>query len=358
MERATAASDGWATVAPESVGFELGQLGAIDRAVRHGRLRNLHGVVVVRRGRLAFEQYWTGRDERWGAPLGEVTFGPETLHDLRSVSKSVVGLLYGIARAQGVVAGLDSPLLDAFPEYADLGADPARQRILVRHALTMTMGTEWDETLPYSDPWNAERRMEDAPDRCRFALDRPLVAAPGERWNYNGGATAILARMISRGTGRPLLDFATRCFFGPLGITAIDWVTDGVGEPVAASGLRLRPRDAARIGQLMLGRGRWGEREVVPASWVQESTRPHVSTTEPFVRYGYQWWLAAASFGDATTPWAAAFGNGGQRVFVLPELDLVVAVTAGNYNQPENWRLPSAVLNQFVLPALVGSLPG
>jgi CubicO group peptidase (beta-lactamase class C family) len=117
----------------------------------------------------------------------------------------------------------------------------------------------------------------------------------------------------------------------------------------------VRPRDAARIGQLVLNGGRWGGRELVPASWLQESTRPHVPTSEPLVRYGYQWWLAASSFGDSTTPWVAAFGNGGQRVFVLPELDLVVVVTAGNYNQPENWRLPLAVLNQFVLPALVGA---
>jgi CubicO group peptidase (beta-lactamase class C family) len=97
---------------------------------------------------------------------------------------------------------------------------------------------------------------------------------------------------------------------------------------------------------------------VVPAGWVQESTAPRVPTSEPFVRYGYQWWTAASSFGDATTPWVAAFGNGGQRVFALPELDLVVVVTAGNYNQPEHWRLPHAILNQFALPALVGALPG
>jgi CubicO group peptidase (beta-lactamase class C family) len=120
------------TASPESVGLEPRQLGAIGQALRHGRLRNLHGVLVVRRGRLVFEQYWTDRDERWGAPLGDVMFGPETLHDLRSVSKSVVGLLYGIARAQGAVADLECPLLDMFPEYPDLAAEPARREILVR----------------------------------------------------------------------------------------------------------------------------------------------------------------------------------------------------------------------------------
>jgi CubicO group peptidase (beta-lactamase class C family) len=154
---ATVLPDGWATATPESVGFEPRQLCALGDAVRHGRLRNLHGVVVVRQGRLVFEQYFTGPDQHWGSPVGDVTFGPETLHDVRSITKSIVSLLYGIAHAQGQVGSLDRPLLDAFPEFADLRTEPARMRILVKHALTMTMGTEWNEDLPYSDPRNGKR---------------------------------------------------------------------------------------------------------------------------------------------------------------------------------------------------------
>jgi CubicO group peptidase (beta-lactamase class C family) len=227
--------DSWVVATPESFGFESRQLCAIGNAVRHGRLRNLHGVVVARRGRLVFEQYFTGRDERGGSPVGDVTFGPETLHDVRSITKSIVSLLYGIALAQGQVGSVDRSLLDAFPEFADLRTEPARMGILVKHALTMTMGTEWNEDLPYSDPRNGERQMEAAADRYRFVLDRPLVAAPGERWNYNGGATAVIAKLVSRGTGRPLLDFAQDHLFAPLGITDVEWVTDRKGEPKAAS---------------------------------------------------------------------------------------------------------------------------
>jgi CubicO group peptidase (beta-lactamase class C family) len=346
--------DGWLVATPESVGFESCQLCAIGNAVRNGRLRNLHGVVVVRRGRLVFEQYFTGRDEHWGSPVGDMTFGPETLHDLRSVTKSIVSLLYGIAHAQGTVGSVDRPVLDAFPELADLRTDPARMRILVKHALTMTMGTEWNENLPYSDPQNDERQMEDAADRYRFVLGRPLVAAPGECWNYNGGATAVIAKLVARGTGRPLLDFATERLFTPLGITDVEWVTDRQGEPIAASGLRLQPRDLAKIGQLVLQRGRWGDQEVIPGGWLQDATTAKAQPDQ-FLRYGYQWWLGGSSFGDAQTPWIAGFGNGGQRLFIVPELDLVVVVTAGNYNNPDSWRLPMAILNQFVLPALVGA---
>jgi CubicO group peptidase (beta-lactamase class C family) len=351
---ATVLHDGWATATPESVGFESRQLCAIGNAVRHGRLRNLHGVVVVRQGRLVFEQYFTGPDEHWGSPVGDVTFGPDTLHDVRSITKSIVSLLYGIAHGQGTVGSVDRPVLDAFPEFADLRTDPARMRILVKHALTMTMGTEWNEDLPYSNPRNGERQMEAAADRYRFVLDRPLVAAPGERWNYDGGATAVIAKLVSRGTGRPLLDFAQEHLFAPLGITGVDWITDMKDEPKAASGLRLRPRDLAKIGQLVLQRGRWGAQEVIPDRWLQEATTAQAQP-DPFRRYGYQWWLGGSPFGDAETPWVAGFGLGGQRLYIVPELELVVVVTAGNYDKPGQGRLPLAILEQFVLPALVGA---
>jgi CubicO group peptidase (beta-lactamase class C family) len=336
---------------PEAVGLDAHHLGGIGRAVRAGRLRNVHAVVVVRHDRLVFEEYFRGADERLGRPLGEVQFGPDTLHDVRSVTKSIVSLLYGIAAHDGGVGSIERPLLDAFPEYADLQADPARMKIQIDHALTMTMGLEWDESLPYSDPRNDEQRMYDAPDPYRFVLARPVVAAPGERWRYSGGATAVIAKLISRGTGRPLLEYAKERLFGPVGIADVEWLTDHTGEPSAAAGLRLRPRDLARIGQLILNGGRWDDRQLVPAAWLDESVTPRAEV-DALVRYGYFWWLGSSGVGDAPTPWIGAFGNGGQRLFVLPELALTVVVTAGNYNQPENWRTPMAVLTQFVLPAL------
>ena len=339
------------TGTPESAGFDGRHLAAIATAARNGALRNVHGVVVVRKNRLVFEQYFSGRDEHWGRPLGEVRFGPETPHDLRSVTKSIVSLLYGIADGEGRVPAVDRPLLDVFGEYPDLRDEPARLKILVGHALTMTMGVEWDETLPYSDVRNGERQMEEASDRYRFVLERPIVGPPGARWTYNGGATALVATLVARGVGRPLTDFATERLFAPLGITDVEWITDRAGEPIAASGLRMRPRDLARIGQLVLNEGRWGDREIVPPPWLRASVEPRAEV-DGFVRYGYQWWLASSGVGDRGVPWIAAFGNGGQRLFVLPELELVVVVTAGNYNQPDQWRMPLAVLNQFVLPAL------
>jgi CubicO group peptidase (beta-lactamase class C family) len=174
----TALAD-WQSIAPQMAGFAPDLADRLDRAVQDGRLPNLHAVVVARGGKLVLERYDDGPDERWGEPLGRVSFGPEVKHDLRSVSKSVVGLLYGIALADGRVPALDQPLVDHFP-YPDLATDPVRRRMTVAHALSMTLGTAWDESLPYSDPRNSEIAMEMAPDRYRFVLDRRSSPRPAQ----------------------------------------------------------------------------------------------------------------------------------------------------------------------------------
>jgi CubicO group peptidase (beta-lactamase class C family) len=344
-----AAPDAWATILPAEAGLDP-QLGArLDEAVRKGALHNLHAVLVARAGRLAVERYYEGRDERWGMPLGTVKFDPEVKHDLRSISKSVVGLLYGIALAEGKVPPPDQPLVDQFPAYKDLMTDPQRRRLTVAHALSMTLGTEWNEDLPYTDPRNGEHAMELAHDRYRFVLDRPLVAEPGSRWNYNGGATALLGHLIARGVGKPLLDYAREVLFDPLGIRDAEWTPGTNGEAAAASGLRMRPRDLATLGQLVLDRGRWGEQQVVPADWLDQSFTPHAHVEEG-IDYGYQWWLGRLR--ENGRPWVAGFGNGGQRLVVVPELRLVIVIMAGNYNRPDQSEMPFAVLHKFVLPAL------
>src|SRR5262245_39665568 len=119
---------------------------------RDGRVSGLHTLLVSRGGKVLFEHYGAGDDQSWGTPLGTITFGPTVLHDLRSVTKSIVGMLYGIALAGGKVPPPEAKLYDQFPEYADLGRRPGRDRITVAHALRMTLGTEWDElTTPYGD---------------------------------------------------------------------------------------------------------------------------------------------------------------------------------------------------------------
>lgn len=324
----------------------------IRAAVDAGDLPGLHAVLVMVGEHTLAELYFDGEDEAWGRPLGEVVHGPDTLHDLRSVSKSITSLLYGIALDEGLVPGLNESLVAQFPEYPDLAEDPERRRILVRHALTMTMGTEWDETRPYTDPRNSEIAMEKAADRYRFLLDRPLVDEPGARWVYNGGATAAIARLIAKGVGEPIDAYAKRKLFDPLGIETYEWVRGADGEPAAASGLRLRLGDLAKIGRMIADGGRFGGRRIVSKEWLDASFTPQTAA-EDSLRYGYFWWLAPRR-GDAESRpvWGAGFGNGGQRLTIGFDAKVVVAVFAGNYNQPDAWKVPVTVIVDHVNPAI------
>jgi len=272
--------------------------------------------------------------------------GPGTLHDLRSISKSIVGLLYGIALADGLVPPVNTSLLAQFPEYGDL-ASTDRNRIAIADALSMQMGIEWDETLPYSDPRNGEIAMELADDRYRFVLGRPLKGKPGRHWVYNGGATAVLAGIIARGAGMPVDAFAKKHLFDPLGITRFEWVRGKDGVPAAASGLRLSARDLARIGEMIAADGEFGGRQIVPRDWLRAAFTPNAKAGR--LRYGYHWWLAPQ--GNPPT-WVAGMGNGGQRLSVTKRFDLIIVVTAGNYNQPDDWEIPVSVILDYVVPAL------
>lgn len=346
----------WNVTTPTEAGFASELDENFELARQAGTLPNLHGVVAVRSGRIFFERYLAGPDAG-RSPLGIVRFGPETLHDMRSVSKSIVGLLYGIALAAGCVPTPESNLLLQFPEHSGPSDDSARHSLTVRHALTMTLGMDWDElTFPYTDPRNGETAMNNAADRYRYILERPVIEPPGQRWSYNGGATALLARLIEKGTGQQLHEFARKVLFEPLEIERTEWRRGVDGEPIAASGLRMTPRDLARIGTMVLGGGQWNGKQVIPAEWLSASFAPAVSMPDGR-QYGYQWYLGTIPMDDGAggvrpEKAVSAIGNGGQRLFLLPRLELVVAVTAGNYNAMNQSDPPMAILRDLLLPGL------
>ncbi len=324
----------------------------LDLGIRSGLLQGVHALHVSLKGERTLEAYFAGRDENWGRPLGEVAFDGETLHDLRSVTKSITSLLYGIALEAGQVPPPEAPLMEAFPQYADLSADPQRAGWTVGHVLNMTMGTEWNEDLPYTDPANSEIRMEEADDRYRFILEQPIVAEPGAVWNYNGGCSALIGYLIETGTGQTLEAYGREVLFGPLGIEDVEWNAGADGVLSAASGLRLRLPDLARIGQMLLAGGAWQGRQVVPVRWIETFAKPEVWAG--FFEYSHQWYIseqyvpAAGGMRRAIS----AMGNGGQRLIIMPDLELVMAMFAGHYNRPDQWINPTLVLQRIVLENL------
>lgn len=320
----------------------------LQKGIDAGPLKGLHSVVSIADGELIASAYFEGEDERWGAPLGMKTHSPYTRHDLRSVTKSIVGLLYAIARDEGIVPDPGTSLYSQFPEYEDLASDNSRQKITIEHALTMTMGTAWDETLPYTDPKNSEIAMENAPDRYQYILQQAITGEPGVQWNYSGGAAAIVGKLIARGAGKPLDEFAKENLFTPLGITEFTWIRGHDGEPSAASGLRMRAPDLARIGQLIVDDGMYKGIQIVSEKALANMLKPRAQIETNF-QYGHFWYLLGPA---EKPPVTAAFGNGGQRLSLNVERKVVTVIFAGNYNQPDDWQVPVKVIEDYIVPEL------
>ena len=322
--------------------------------LKGGGYGNVHSLLVFRAGKPLAEFYRAGADEKLGYPSGQVSFDASTLHDIRSVSKSVTSLLFGIAMAEGKVPSLDTPAVSLFPEYGDLQSRE-RQKITLRDLMTMSAGLQWDEDfIPYSDPRNSERMMDVAKDPIRYALEQPIAAAPGATFRYSGGNVAVIGAIIERGTGMKLDAYANKVLFKKLGIAKFDWIKDPHGSPWAASGLRLRPRDLAKIGLLVLQNGKWHGAQIVPSDWIADATSTHIQvggTNECGVSYGYFWWLGTACSGATKTHWIAGIGYGAQRLWIVPADNVVIASTAGLYADPKQ----SDVANTLFRDALIAT---
>jgi CubicO group peptidase (beta-lactamase class C family) len=347
-----ARDDGWATIAADDDRLiaRAALCESTDRLVTSGA--NVHSVLVVRGGKLVFERYFQGADEvpgyLFGRRVEDIAFDADRLHDMKSVSKSVASLAVGIAIDQGLLRSIEEPIFGFFPEFSDLRT-PEKDRILLRHALTMTMGLEWVEATPATGNLaNDEARMYLSLDPCRHVLSRAVAAPAGEKFHYSTGALALVSAIVRKVTARPLDEFARANLFAPLAISGIAWRRFR-GDTDAGGGLRLRPRDMAKIGQLVLAGGRWNDRQIVSRDWVQASTTEAIEATDE-QSYGYLWWLGRARANGRVVRWIGALGRGGQSIRIVPELDLVVAVTAGYYQDysPKAFQLQFGVFRDVL----------
>ncbi len=326
-------SDGLSVGDAKAEGFDANALCTLLQAVT-AEPNNLHSLLVLRHGKLVAELYKPGTDRRlyslWGTRR---SFDAETLHDMRSTSKSIVGLLYGILLARGDVPPLETSVTSLYPEEQISGADQKRA-IRIRDLLTMSSGLQWEEASPVhrlsgmSDELGLLWRKEPFP----YVFSFPIAEKPGTVFTYSGGATALLADIMTRQTGKNLRALAGDLLFKPLGITDWQWSSTLRGEPFAAAGLRLTPRDLMKIGVMLSDRGRWQGRQIVPADWIADATRPQMSAG-PRDGYGYQFWTRSVTWHGKRLEAAATVGNGGQSMVMIPGLDLIVVTTAGNYGE-------------------------
>ncbi|MDE5455297.1 serine hydrolase [Bradyrhizobium sp. CSA112] len=348
-----ALDDGWTIASPESVGLDGARLCNIAARLKEAEA-NVHAVVIVRHGKLVFEQYFSGPDERWDV-AGQYDFDATTKHDMRSASKSVISLLVGIAIDRKLISSADDPVVKFYPEHSGLKS-PGWDQVTLRHLLTMSSGMQWDENRGWNDPKNDEPHLGNEADPIRYILSKPIAKRPDSLWTYNGGGTDLLGNILERVSGKPLEAFAREVLFQPLGITDFEWKTyPKNGKIASAVGLRIRPRDAAKIGQLVLNRGDWGGKQIVSVAWIEQSVRPRFQAIGYFSGlffYGQQWWMGRSIAQDQEVKWIAAMGSGGQRLFIVPDRDLVVMTTSGLYFLPGQGDGALDMMANYILPAV------
>ena len=339
-------TDGWPVGTPASQGFDPRAMDLLDHDLRERRIQEVDALVIARNGILVYERY--------PDPAASV----DALHQLNSATKSVASMLVGIAAHRGLLDADDQAISDLFPEAADLfQADPRKNAINLRHLLTMTAGLAWD-SKDVRETDRDDRRMNAAPDPVRYVLEKPVVHDPGTRFYYNSGCSMLLTGLIPNVSGLEADDFAEETLFGPLGIRDYLWQTTEDGTPRGQDGLFLRGRDLLKLGQLYLQGGMWEGERVLDQSWIDASFQPWTRTDFETSRYGFQWWMYPYSpTGTSSRQHGliAASGYGGQKLFLVPELDLAVVFfgcTTEGYDCGISDTVPEAVMYNYILPAL------
>lgn len=337
--------DGLEVAPPEAVGLGPDVVRSLLEEAWADPHRDLKSVLVARRDRLAVEAYFNGADR-------------ETPHDIRSAAKSITGTLVGLALHDEKVRDLDTPVLEFFHQYA-LGeaATKGKGKVTIRHLLEMTSGFDANEDDPQTS--GSEDRMEATQDWVRFALTVPMAAPPGERWAYASINSVLLGEIVSSATGRDLEDYANEKLFAPLEFGPFHWRRGPQGRVAAQGNLALRSRDLLKFGLLLLQQGEWRGRQLVPERWIGEATRPRVELPhdreagygELYKGYAYHWWTGAEHFGAVTIPFYFASGSGGQRLFVIRDLDLVVVVTSSAYGLGRAHRRSHTILRRILTAA-------
>ena len=359
-------TEGWRYSTPEEQGMSSQDLVEMVAAYEDSAAEdsNLHidSMTVVRNGYIVAEIF--------NNPL----FAREDMHILHSATKSIVSALVGIAVHQGHIDSIDVPLVEIFSERKIENLDERKPAITIRDLLSMESGLHSRDSYLYG--YDGLFEMQHSDDWLQFALDLPMAAAPGDRFDYSNISTFLLSAIIVETTGMDTLDFANENLFGPLGIKDVKWEWNSEGLPIAWARMWLKPDDMAKIGLLYLQRGEWDGQQIVPADWVRDSLTPsayprnavdilnadmsknrEASTrnwiVQRFIRpfsdsYGYHWWLDS---GGSYT----ALGTGGQYITVAPQENLVFVATSKSAGLAQ--FVPATLFQNYVLEAVESNEP-
>jgi CubicO group peptidase (beta-lactamase class C family) len=317
-------TEGWATSTPEAQGMDSALLAeGLEYLLEQDGL-NIHSLTIIRNGNIVTDAYFHPFQEGW-------------LHDLASATKSFTSTLVGIAIDEGLIEGVEQPVLTSFPDRSAANIDADKEAMTVEDLLTMSSGFA-------CEPVVVDPQVFASPDWVQSTIDLPMAAAPGIRWNYCNQNVHLLSALIGQVSGMNALEFAQARLFEPLGISEAAWPTDPQGNNRGSYELLLAPRDMAKLGYLYLHEGEWDGQQVLPADWVAAATTPAVASN-----YGYLWWL------DRFRSSYYADGSGGQRIFVFPDQELVVVTTGGEGT--DVYGVLAKLLGSYVLPAVRVDVP-
>ena len=343
----------WPLATPSELGLSAEPLLNLHNDVLQGRYGWIDSLLIIRDGRIAFEQYYEhdyraiyGEEARTPGPLvvnspggpynyfnafWHPYFKDTQLHSMQSVTKSIVSAAIGIAISRGDFPDLDTPVLSFFDVDKTANVDEKKQTMTLRHLLTMSEGLRWNENVPYIDPTNTFTVMARSLDWVQFTLDQPMAAAPGTRFNYNSGASLILGQIFLQSTGIDIEAYTSQHLFRPLGITDYEWKRTPFGLADTQEGLFLSTTDLAKIAYLYLQKGRWNHKTVIPESWINDSLRVSFELQDDLrTGYGFTWWSQWYQYQDKRYIAYLGKGFGGQRPIILPDFDMVIEVTGWN----------------------------
>lgn len=314
------------TTAP-SVGMDSALLAAaVERA---GELPRLYSFLVWRQGELHEEHYYNGRDS-------------DTPANIKSASKNIIATLIGIAIAEGHLEGVDQPIAPFFEEYAE-AADPRLGEVTLGHLLSMQAGLEATSGRNYG-AWVT------SPNWVRYAITRPMVEEPGGQMQYSTGTSHLLSAILVKATGMSTYRYAREKLAEPLGMDLRPWTTDPQGIHFGGNEMRMTPRDLLRFGELFLRGGEWEGHRILPREWIETSWIPRTRSRYNSHRYGYGWWIRES----AGHPVYFAWGYGGQYLFLVPDLELMMVTTSVADSEPRSGshlREIHDLLDRYVVPA-------
>lgn len=352
----TAGSHGYVYRIPEKTddGFKVSSLNQVNmdpaklikmmEDLIHQRIPKIHSILLVKDGRLIFEEYLGG-------------YTAERKHLIASVTKSIVSILIGITIDKGIISDPDQPVYSFFLNHNGTRWVDNAYDIRLKHILSMTAGTNWDETTyMHPHPKNSNTGLYSAAHPIDYVLNSRQVVAPGEIWNYNSGITLLLGGILKNVTGMYADAFAAKTLFRPLGISECYWYRHADGTVFVQGDLMLRPRDMAKIGYLMVNQGKWNEKQIVSEDWIRESTKPGIDTYRGY-KYGYQWRCGIMKVSDRQVKGFWASGTGGQKIYCFPELNLVVVMTSQVRDNISGHDRNESMLANYILPAVLAPSP-